>query len=161
MPYLSPGPGAPPQESDATELLVLDATAVDLAVAADLAAAEVLAAAQVPAFEVGAFSRYVVTVELVAAGAATTLYLGARQSGKASPLVASVPDWSYYAIDNIDPLTGVSTTPPYQIDIPLPANPLRRYTRSFRVWGTWAGPIVWADGAGARGYVYAQRFVGG
>jgi hypothetical protein len=142
---------------DTTEFLILDLSG-GIPVAGSLAAAEVLPASQTSRFSTLSYSRFVVTIDLTAAGAATLLYMGVRTSGQANPLVSAVSNWSYYAIDDITPSTGVSNTPPYQIDIPFPSNPVRRYTRSFRVWGSWASAVIWANGAGATGLVYAQRF---
>lgn len=152
-------PGTILVPNDAVEFMILDRSAADILNAATLALAEVNAAAQAASFGLVGYGRFVVTIDLTTVGAATTLFVGARQSGKAAPVVGTVADWSYYAIDNIDRSTGISATQPYQINIPV--NGVRRYTRSFQTWGGFGAPVIWCNGAGARGIVYAQRFAGG
>lgn len=149
-------PGGKLVTSDPLEFLILDRTAADFANAANLAAAQALAAAQTALFSTSGWTRFVVTVDITIVAASTALNIAARSSGKAVPLVTVPADWSYFAIDNIDEATGISTTPSYQITVPTPA--VGRYTRSFLVWGSQASAVVWVNGAGTRGNVYAQRF---
>lgn len=160
MPWLSGGIGGGGSlvPSDPVEFQILDRSAADIVNVANLALAEVQAGAQASAFASRNYGRYVITVDLTVVGAATELYVAARSSGKAAPLVNVPADWSYFSVDDIDRTTGESTTPPYVIAIPLAG--VRRYTHSFRVWGSLSSGIVWCNGAGARGIVYAQRFVG-
>ena len=145
-----------PVPIDPLEFLILDRTAADFANAANLAAAQALAAAQTALFSTSGWTRFTVTTEITIIGASTALNIAARSSGKAVPLVTVPTDWSYYAVDDIDYATGISTTPSYQITVPTPA--VGRYTRDLLVWGSNASAVIWVNGAGTRGNVYAQRF---
>jgi hypothetical protein len=145
--------------NDLVEFQILDRSGADILNAATRAIAEANAAAQATAFSTFNYTRFVITIDLTVVGTATILYIGERVSGEAAPNIATLGDWSYFNVDDIENTTGISTTPAYQINIPVDG--ARKYTRSFRTWGSWAAPIVWCNGANARGIVYAQRFTGG
>ncbi len=141
---------------DTVEFQILDRSAGDFANLATLALAEADATARSNSFLTVGYSRFAITIDVTTAGAPTVLYMAPRVSGKAAPAIATTADWSYEAVDNIDRSTGISTTQVYQVNIP--ANGVRRFTRNFRTWGSFAMAVVWVNGAGCRGKVYAQRF---
>ena len=141
--------------SDQVEVAVLDRSGGDISTAANRGAAESDASAQTSSVFAVGYSQVALTIDLTTVGSATTLYVAFRSSGMETPGVDTASDWSYYAIDDIDKATGVSATQPYEIEIPVDG--VRRYTRMVPVWGSHVSALVWADGAGARGIVYAQR----
>lgn len=148
--------GASLVPTDTVEFQILDRSAADFANLASLALAEADATARTNSFSTIGYSRFAITIDVTTAGAPTTLFMAPRVSGKAAPAIGTTADWSYEAVDNIDRSTGISSTQVYQVNIP--ANGVRRFTRNFRTWGSFAMAVVWVNGANCRGRVYAQRF---
>jgi len=89
-------------------------------------------------------------------GTATEMHVRFRFSGETAPVIGTIADWGYLMVDNIDPLTGISTVQDYEIVFTPEA---RRYLfRITQTSGTWVSCVVWVDqGLGTDGNVFFVR----
>ncbi len=153
--------------SDVIETVVRPSSA--FANAADPVTAELLATARTEAVSLVGVRQLDVFVDVDAAlGASTKLYIKLRFSGKKAPDIATLTDWGFIQIDNINGTTGFSSVQEYVIEIDLvnangsPHNAARRYiSRLENVSGRFASALVWVDNAGASGTVTFLRQGGG
>lgn len=144
---------------DPTRTLILDHSGTNFSGAADRAAAEADATAQSSSFDLTGFNRFVISVDMtnLGTGPATLLNVFARQSGEAAPDVAVAADWTHYGLPDPDRTSGVVTTNPYLIQIPLTT--VDQFALSFSKWATFGSVLVWLDDpTGSRGQVFVQRF---
>tara|TARA_R100000951_G_scaffold115077_2_gene121990 strand:- start:24 stop:521 length:498 start_codon:yes stop_codon:yes gene_type:complete len=96
------------------------------------------------------------------------LYAKVRFSGKETPDVATLRDWGYIQVDNVDTASGISSVKEYMVELDLAnvnstasAAPRRYLVRIDQISGSWASAVVWADVGGVEGKVYFQRQGGG
>jgi hypothetical protein len=109
-----------------------------------------------------------IAIDISSIGTGGKLYVKVRFSGKETPSVATLRDWGFIQVDNVDTATGISSVREYMIEIDLTKinatadTAARRYlVRIDQISGAWASAIVWSDTAGVQGKVYFQRQGGG
>ncbi len=89
-------------------------------------------------------------------GTATEMHVRFRFSGEEAPVIGNTGDWGYLMVDNIDPLTGLSTVQDYEVVFtPISRRFLLRITQTS---GTWVSCVIWVDqGATTDGNVWFVR----
>jgi hypothetical protein len=90
-------------------------------------------------------------------GAATELRVKFRYSYLLAPDVADINVWGYVRVDNIDPVTGFSLTKGYEAVIDITNAPRTYLLRIVQISGVAISGVVWANGLGAIGMVFACR----
>ena len=137
--------------SDTLEKLVL----TNIAQSAGPLTAEADAACQTLGCDIRGVKQLGIMINVTDKGAATALFVKVRFSGLAAPSPATLTDWGFVCVDNIDSSTGISTVQEYAMQVDLanvngvanPATARRICLRVEQISGLHASAIVWADSA--------------
>jgi hypothetical protein len=90
-------------------------------------------------------------------GLATELRVKFRYSYLLDPDVTNINEWGYVRVDDIDPVTGFSTTLPYEAVIDITNAPRTYLLRIVQISGVAISGVVWVNGTNAQGMIFACR----
>ena len=154
--------------TDIYEAEVLDRSTAGFFVAADPVTAEGDSNTHTSMVSMHGVKQLDMFIDVTSNPGSAKLFVKVRFSGKEEPSTATLRDWGYIQVDNVDTATGISSAREYLVEIDLTkvnntaSAAARRYlVRIDQISGAWASAIVWSDTADVNGKVYFQRQGGG